>query len=342
MIRASVRLTLECDNRCVFCGQDGLDRSGDVDIEAELRRARSVTDAVTFVGGEPALDPHLVEHVARARALGFRRVGVQTNGRRIADGALVEPLARAGLTDMHLSIHGHDAAAHDYHTGASGSFERSLATLAAARAARIDVVVTSVLTRSSFRIMAEIAQLLAGRGVNAWLVEVARTAGRAADARDRVVPRLALAMPFALHALDVAARAGMPAWIRGAPSCLLGPFARRAITDVPRAFASACAGCDARPSCAGVDLEYLARFGGDELTRRAPVEPDAEHAELRAMFVGVGELAPRAATPLRTRVELPMLGKVKPAVAEVSSRANKRSGDALREILPALFEPKKP
>jgi hypothetical protein len=60
------------------------------------------------------------------------------------------------------------------------------------------------------------------------------------------------------------------------------------------------------------------------------------------VFVGVGELAHRAPPPARARVELPMLGKVKPALAEVSSRATKRSGDALREILPALFDPKKP
>jgi organic radical activating enzyme len=340
MIRATVRLTLECDNRCIFCSQDGLGPAADADVDAELRSARAVTDSVTFVGGEPALDDQLVEHVRLARALGFRRVGVQTNGGRIA--ALVEPLALAGVTDVHLSIHGVDAASHDYHTGANGSFDRALSTLAAARAARLDVAVVSVLTRSSFRILAEIAQLLSARGVNAWLLEVARTAGRAADARDRVVPRLALAMPFALHALDVAARAGMPAWIRGAPACLLGPFARRAMADDPRAFGAACESCGARPSCSGVDAEYLARFGGDELTPRAPFDLDPDHAELRAMFVGVGELAVRMAAPTRARVDLPMLGKVKPAVAEASSRGPKRSGEALREILPELFEPKKP
>jgi Radical SAM superfamily len=338
MIRATVRLTLECDNRCIFCSQDGLESAGTVDVESELASARAVTDAVTFVGGEPTLDPHLALHVARARALGFRRIGAQTNG---GGAALVELLARAGLTDLHLSIHGPDAASHDYHSGVVGSFDRSLATLAAARAARLDVVVTSVLTRSSFRIIADVAQLLASRGASGWLIEGTRTAGRAADARDRVVPRLALAMPFALHALDVAARAGMPAWIRGAPVCLLGPFARRALPDAPRAFGGACASCDARPSCPGVDPEYLARFGGDELAPRALFEADAEHAELREMFVGVGELALRAAAPERARVALPMLGKVKPAVAEVSSRGAKRSGEALREILPGLFEPKK-
>ena len=137
MIRATVRLTLECDNRCIFCSQEGLEPSGIVDVEAALHSAR---------------------------------------GRRIADADLVEALAKAGVTDLQLSFHGADAASHDYHAGVEGSFERGLATLAAARAAGVKVAVVSVLTRSNFRILADIARLLAGRGVNAWLVEVTRSA----------------------------------------------------------------------------------------------------------------------------------------------------------------------
>ena len=38
------------------------------------------------------------------------------------------------------------------------------------------------------------------------------------------------------------------------------------------------------------------------------------------------------------KVTLPLLGKVKPARAEVTASAPRRTGDALKEILPALFE----
>jgi hypothetical protein len=61
------------------------------------------------------------------------------------------------------------------------------------------------------------------------------------------------------------------------------------------------------------------------------------------MFVGHGELAPApAAAPVvavRPRTALPMLGKVKPAVAEASSGTERRTGGALKEIFPTLFEP---
>jgi hypothetical protein len=89
--------------------------------------------------------------------------------------------------------------------------------------------------------------------------------------------------------------------------------------------------------------QYVARFEGDELARRdAPVSL-APPTALTAMYVGPGELAlARAlAEPVasRPRTSLPMLGRVKPALAEASSKTERRTGDALKEIFPTLFEP---
>jgi len=345
-----VSLGRACDGACVFCAQEGLERGAASDgaVEEALGRGRVAgARAVTLVGGEPAADARLEALVARARALGYARVGVQTNGRALAAAGRVEALARAGLTDVHLSIHGADARVHDWHAGVAGAFDAALRTLAAARAAGLTVVVATVLTRSLFRVLAPMPRLLAARGASAWCIEVPRWRGRAAAGADRVVPRLALAMPFALHALDAAAALGLPAFVRGAPSCLLGPFAARALDDAadePRAFGAACGSCPSRPSCAGVDPEYLARFGDAELAPCPAVARDERDAALRAPFVGAGELAPAIEParvpppPERARVGLPLLGRPAPARAEVPASAPKKSGDALRAILPALFD----
>jgi hypothetical protein len=341
--RSVVRLTIACDNACVFCAQDGIvtgDEAGAFD--ARLQAARAASDEVTFVGGEPLLDDALASRVAAARACGFRRVGIQTNARKLAPRAA--ELAKAGLTDVHVSIHGADAAVHDYHTGVAGSFAESTAGIAAARAASLDVVATTVLTRSNFRVVGALPRSLASRGVAAWTIEVTRAGGRAAASFDRVVPRIGLAIPFALHALAAADELSLPAWISGAPACLLGPFAARALEGEARAYGHACDSCDARSLCPGVDAEYLSRFDGDELTPRARFTRATTRADLAAMFVGVGEVAARetrhlgAEPPARARVLLPVLGKVKPARAEVPAGTAKKSGEALREIFPDLFE----
>src|SRR5262245_44910124 len=147
--RATLRLTLACDNRCVFCAQTGL-ADGGADpspLDARLAALAATAEGLSFTGGEPALDPALPEAVAAARRAGFRRVGIQTNGRRLAEPGFARDLAARGLTDVHLSLHGAEAAVHDYHTGQPGSFARLVAGIAAARAAGLVVACTTVLTR---------------------------------------------------------------------------------------------------------------------------------------------------------------------------------------------------
>jgi hypothetical protein len=348
-VRVAVALGRACDSRCIFCAQQGLPRqaASDAAVDAALEQARkSGARGVTFVGGEPAIDPRLGAYVEKARAAGFAQVGVQTNGIALGgarpSGRIAE-LAARGLTDVHLSLHGAEARVHEWHTATPGSFDAAMRTLAAARAANLDVVAVTLLTRSSFRVLSPVPRLLASRGVAAWCIDVPRWRGRAAEAPDRVVPRLALALPFALHALDTAAKLGLPAFVRGAPSCLLGPFAASSLDDAPRAFGKACAPCPCRASCAGVDAEYLARFGEGELSVREVAARDPRHEALREMFVGPGELAPAPAAPVhappeRARVALPLLGRPAPAKAEVPASMPRQTGDALRNILPGLFD----
>jgi hypothetical protein len=346
----TLRLGLACDNRCIFCAQRGLaedDAAAPADVPARLAVARASADEITFVGGEPTLHAALPDAVAAARAAGFRAIGVQTNGRRLADVAFAERLVAAGLTDAHFSIHGATAAAHDYHTGVDGSWRAALAGLAAVRALGATAVVTTVLTRSNFRELSALPALLTARGAAAWQIAVPQAGGEAAAGFDRVIPRLGMAIPFALHALDAAGRRGLPAFISGAPLCALGPFAARALPpepDRPRAFAAACDGCPARPGCAGVDPAYLARWNGDELSSRDPAAAPFASA-LARLFVGVGEVAPApvtaaASAPAAGPRRLPVLGKAQPAHAEVAAGTPRRSGEALREILPDLFAEK--
>ncbi len=317
--RATVRLLSACNNACAFCAQEGTPARDPVApdaLSAALFAARATADEVTFTGGEPTLYPDLPGAVAAARHAGFRKVGVQTNARRLAQRGYAAALSAAGLTDVHVSLHGAVPAVHDYHTGAEGSFGQTVTGIGAARAARLTVVATTVLTRSNFRSLADLPRLLVARGVVAWQLAVPRAVGRAAARFDPLMPRLALAMPFVLHAVESARSAGLLAWVRGAPLCLLGPWTARAAPDAPRAYGALCAQCPALLHCPGVDPAYLARFAGDELTVRAAVPTEAWRAEdtrgFARMFVGeglagLGEL-PAHVRPVRARVGLPVVG----------------------------------
>ena len=317
--RATLALLTDCDNRCVFCAPAGLPASPPRDLDALTRDLDALAgshDGITLMGGEPALHPALTEVVAAACARGFARIGIQSNGRRLRDVGRAEDLRSAGLTDVHLSLHGLGATVHDYHTGVDGSFVDAAAGLASARRAGLTVVVTTVLTRSNARALTALAPWLAAQGVAAWSIVVPRTSGRLHAAFDRVSPRLAMAMPYALHALTAAQQKGVTVFIRGAPLCVLGPFAARSLPDAPRAYDPArCTGCPARPRCPGLDARYLRRFGGDELSpSRAPA--GAREQALAEMFVGEGPGGPG-----ESAVESPPTGAARVALPIVREGA---------------------
>jgi len=305
LARLTVRLTLECNNACLFCAQRGLiatPRGAEV-IQADLAAARVRGDEVSFVGGEPTLVPSLADWIVAARRLEFSAVGLQTNGRRLAEPGFVQRLAEAGLTDIHLSIHGAEAAVHDYHVGRAGAFAAILAALPLLRSRGLTTVVTTVLTRSNARVLAGLPPLLKSAGVAGWLLTIPRVAGALTPSDDRVSPRFGIALPFALQALALARQAGLPTWIQGAPLCLLGPYAAHVLPDEPREYGEVCGACPARGRCPGLDRAYLNRFQGDELAPRDAV-PAAPLPRVASLFVGVGELAPTApAQPEARRTE---------------------------------------
>lgn len=336
----------------MFCAQVGLEarveRSAQ-DVRAELRALRTAHDRVTFAGGEPGLVEALAEHVGAARGEGFSRIGLQTNGAGLVEVARLRALASAGLTDVHLTLLGGDAPTHDYHTGAPKSFERVLACLSAARSAGLDVAVNTVLTRSNFRTLNLLAQRLVACGATAWCVSVPLVTGAAEANFDRIVPRLGLALPFALRALASARGRGVACFVAGAPLCLLGPHGADAIGGEQRTFAVVCGGCAVRDACPGVDAAYLERFDGDELGPRPTLTRPVTTASSRGfaeLFVGAGERAPArgrstAAYSIPARRALPSLGRGQPATDEVG-RAEKRTGAALRALFPGLFDGSKP
>jgi hypothetical protein len=319
----------------VFCGQAGTAFERVDDWRVQLERARSEgADEVAFTGGEPLLFDALDDAIAYARGLGFVAVGIQTNGWSL-DATRVEALVAAGLGDVHVSVHGARAAVHDHHVGRKGAFAGIERGLAALRRHRVPVVVATVVTRSNARVLGELPGWLAVHEVAAWCVDFPHAAGRAAREFDRVMPRLALAVPFALHAIDRARKLGIPAAIRGAPSCLLGPWAHVRLPESGRAFAPVCDGCDARAECCGIDSSYLARFSGDELRPRAALGASDPMLDVLARrFVGVGERVVHAVavhdSASAARHRLTVLQR--PAPGREEDRSRPRSAAALFDL----------
>ena len=124
-----MNVTYVCNNHCTFCAVGTRTQiDGHPPRQRELLeryRARGVT-MVDFDGGEPTLNPELVELVRHARRLGYTRINVTTNGRRCAYEGYAAALVNSGLTTLLFSVHGPDAKLHAQQVGVAEAFDQTV------------------------------------------------------------------------------------------------------------------------------------------------------------------------------------------------------------------------
>jgi MoaA/NifB/PqqE/SkfB family radical SAM enzyme len=217
----AITVGLACNNACVFCAQ-GERRMPVGDVEAALQ-AIVPGETVAFQGGEPTLRDELPAWIRAAEARGAAGVVVQTNGRRLAYRRYAHALREASARlSLDVSLHGSTAPMHEYLTGVPGSFAQTVQGIRNARAEGIPVGVTVVVTRSSFRHLAEIVRVAHALGAAAVHFAQAEPFGRAARDRARVVPAPEMVLPHLTRAVAEATRLGMGVRVEGRSARLPG------------------------------------------------------------------------------------------------------------------------
>jgi MoaA/NifB/PqqE/SkfB family radical SAM enzyme len=124
-----MNVTYVCNNRCTFCAVGTRTQ-----VDGHPERQREHLDKyramgvrmVDFDGGEPTLNPELIALVRHARAVGYERVNVTTNGRMCFYEAYARDLVRSGLTTLLFSVHGADARTHAQQVGVAEAFEQTV------------------------------------------------------------------------------------------------------------------------------------------------------------------------------------------------------------------------
>ncbi|MBI3287968.1 MAG: radical SAM protein [Elusimicrobia bacterium] len=202
-----------CNNACVFCSQ-GESREPFPSAENPLSQLARLGDRLDFdgciaiVGGEPTLHDDLPRWIAKSKSLAARVV-LQTNGRRLAYPGYAQSLRHAGLDACDISLHGCTAAMHDYHTSSPGSCTQTLLGIQQARAAGLEIGVTTVVTRSNFRHLEAIVRLAHNPGATSHPLTAAAPIGRALTEKARVVPALELVLPHLEAAIRSAVSLGV-------------------------------------------------------------------------------------------------------------------------------------
>lgn len=210
-----------CNNACVFCAQAWERAEGSVNPNhEEIERALSnaVGQRVGIVGGEPTIAPELPSIVQRARASGAQEIILQTNGRRLAYSPYLRELISAGVSAFDISLQGSTAPMHDYHTSVPGSFAQTARGIRNACHSRLPVIVSTVVTRSNLRHLAEIAELAHALGARALRLRKVMRTGAGSDAFQRLTPQPSLAQAWVRSAVQAGERLGLPVLSGAHPS----------------------------------------------------------------------------------------------------------------------------
>ncbi len=295
-----IQLGHMCNNRCVFCvsGQRTANRDA-FPLEAppllESIRAGYAQGMrkVTFLGGEPTLQPEFMTCVREAVTLGYDEIVIFTNGAKTARGEFIdEVLATGGRFAWRLSFQGGNALAHERTTKKLGSFGRLRQTLENLKARGQKVSVNMCVVTSNYASVADFPKLLGPYGV--WQVHLdmmrPKDAGIRSDEELREsIPRYSDMVP-ALEAMVAGFDKGVDVNVGNLPFCIapqLAPWIHHdgnetftvAIDEKDTLSAAwnkyevkardkvkrdACGTCAFNARCAGVYEKYTEFYGMDE------------------------------------------------------------------------------
>ncbi len=271
-----------CNNSCVFCIDRGGEQAEQRQLEeyaADLRHHRQELDDVTFTGGEPTLNPLLPDLISAAAGLGYRTIGVVTNGRLLRRRSLCADLLDRGMNEVTFSIHGPDAATHDAVTRRPGSFGQAIEGLGVVAGLRLDhgltLLVNSTVVRANLGAFADIVALVRRYGADHVGFNVVEPRGHADELFEQVVPRYREVMRHAdASGLDfnapqqslsrVPACAGGVEWVQDTWHLVRGRSVSVYDPAEGKIKGPPCRGCALDTSCPGIWQRYVEGYGWDD------------------------------------------------------------------------------
>jgi MoaA/NifB/PqqE/SkfB family radical SAM enzyme len=268
-----------------------------------ILQANVKSGKVLFTAGEPTLHPDLPMFVRQAKRLGYKSIGVITNGRRMSYQAYTEALVRSGLNNVVVSIHGHTARLHESLTRTPGSFQQTAGGLKVLTRLRkrypLSISTSTVVNKRNMEHLSDIIQyLIEGFEPNQIVLNAIQPMGRSDYFFDRLVPKyteMAEAVtkvlgaenitPALVRLVDVppCISAKLPKGARGdveqhqhferetglpdglkTPEGVSLPIRKQDYDVVQRSFGPPCEGCPLQNICDGVWRRYTTTYGWDE------------------------------------------------------------------------------
>jgi MoaA/NifB/PqqE/SkfB family radical SAM enzyme len=275
-----VRINFHCNQACRFCFvSTHLPKADDAAIERAIEGIATQNGVLVLSGGEPTLNPKLIDYVRFGKHRGAREIELQTNAMRLAENDLAAKLRDAGLDQAFISLHGSRAEISDAVTEAPGTFSKTVLGIDAAVRAGIRTRLNFVFCQKNAADFPEYVAFVHARWPNVTVV-VSFVAG-STDVVPRtpeLIPRYSDVLPYLADGLRRASALGLHVEgfesMCGIPLCLVPDDVSSyfELADIPPSFdrgefvqAEACTRCKLQGKCFGLRRGYDELHGRDEL-----------------------------------------------------------------------------
>jgi MoaA/NifB/PqqE/SkfB family radical SAM enzyme len=223
--RVDIKTGFDCNNKCIFCVQGKKryqyqNRTTD-QVKELLKEARKDSDSIVFTGGEITIREDILELIAYAKSVDYKIIQLQSNGRMFANRTFCEECIEAGATEFSPALHGHIPELHDYLTRSPGSFKQTVRGLINLMELGQYVLTNTVITRSNYRHLPEIAKLLVRYSVSQFQFAFVHAVGAAGENFKSVVPRKSLIEPYVKRGLDIGIMADRSVMTEAIPYCFM-------------------------------------------------------------------------------------------------------------------------
>ena len=312
-----IRLLEPCQARCSFCicrsAQPDMVSSSE-DIEERLVDGKKAGyKAVVFTGGEPTLIRDLPQLLKRAKELGYKKIGLQSNGIKLAKYEYAKELVDAGLNYVLQSLHSHDPVTHESIFKIEGCFDDCVQSVKNLMDLNIIVALNYVTTKQnvnghedfvrfvhkSFGRKNMLRVLLRGSHPTITFSSMSPQGWGEKNLQD--LPQLSAVAPSVKRAIDTSRKLGVQVRIPGLcgfPACFLPDRApyfdelmeREVVSIDARQYFPQCDMCAFRNKCSGYWKGYAGHFGASEFIPARPEDgfklPDARaHNPLFSEFL---------------------------------------------------------
>jgi radical SAM protein with 4Fe4S-binding SPASM domain len=151
--KADIALTYACNNACPHCyneaGRFTMPSLSYADWQQVLDKLAEIgVPHIILTGGEPTLHPDLPAIIRYADQLGLV-VGMNTNGRRLAQKQITQAIADAGLNHVQVTLESWDQDVHDRMVNAPGAFPQTVRGIENAAACGLHTITNTTITRQN-------------------------------------------------------------------------------------------------------------------------------------------------------------------------------------------------